>query len=618
MDTSAKILSTVKQYWGFERLWPLQEEAILAGLEGRDSLVVMPTGGGKSLCYQVPPAMAGRTDIVVSPLISLMKDQVDGLRACGYPAAAIYGSMSFGAMNDIFADLQSSRIHLLFLSPERLFNIGFLQQLKQLQIRSFAVDEAHCVSHWGHDFRPEYRRLAHLKDEFPEASIHAYTATATEHVRRDVIEQLGLRDPQVLVGDFDRPNLVYRMVPRVNAQSQVLDIVRRHSGQAVIVYCISRKNTERMADGLKAAGINAAHYHAGMGADLRRRTQDAFAQEKLDVVVATVAFGMGIDRSDVRCVIHSAMPKSVEHYQQETGRAGRDGLEAECVLLYSPADAMRWESLITKSTEEAGCAPDVLEAALHQLRQMQNYADSIGCRHQALVEYFGQSYAKSDCGACDACLDEIPDLVDGTVMAQKILSCVARTGERFGVGHVVEVLRGSKSERISDLGHDQLSTYGLLQEIDGKSLTNVVYQLVNQGALERTPGDRPILCLCDASWEIMRGRRDVRLRTPPTKAASPVKKTLVEAESWAGVDRDLFEELRSLRREIADERGVPPYVVFPDTSLREFARLRPVHSETFLQIHGVGVRKLRDFAPAFIARIKAHAEARGLSVDVMD
>jgi len=373
-----------------------------------------------------------------------------------------------------------------------------------------------------------------------------------------------------------------------------------------------------MADGLKSAGINAAHYHAGMDADRRRRTQDAFAQEKLDVVVATVAFGMGIDRSDVRCVIHSAMPKSVEHYQQETGRAGRDGLEAECVLLYSPADAMRWESLITKSTEEAGCAPDVLEAALHQLRRMQDYSDSIGCRHRALVEYFGQSYTESNCGACDACLGEIPDLVDGTVMAQKILSCVARAGERSGVGHIVDVLRGSKSELITYLGHDQISTYGLLKEVNAKSLTNVVYQLISQGALERTSGDRPILCLCEASWEIMRGQRDVRLRTPPAKAAKPVKKTRVETESWAGVDRELFEELRALRREIAGERGVPPYFIFQETSLRELARLRPVHSETFLQVHGVGVRKLKDFAPAFIARIKAHAQAHGLSVDVMD
>ena len=618
MDTAAKILSTVKQYWGFERLRPLQEEAIRAGLEGRDSLVVMPTGGGKSLCYQVPPAIAGRTDIVVSPLISLMKDQVDGLRACGYSAAALYGAQTYDAMDEIVASLQAGSLRLLFLSPERLFNTGFLEQLKQFQIRSFAVDEAHCVSHWGHDFRPEYRRLAQLKDDFPEASIHAYTATATEHVRRDVIEQLGLRDPQVLVGDFDRPNLVYRMIQRVDAQAQVIDIVRRHAGQAVIVYCITRKNTERMAAGLKSAGINAEHYHAGLDADRRRRTQDAFAQEKLDVVVATVAFGMGIDRSDVRCVIHAAMPKSVEHYQQETGRAGRDGLEAECVLLYSPADAMRWQSLIQKSTEEAECGPEVLESALQHLRGMQRYADSIGCRHQALVEYFGQTYTKPDCGACDACLDEIPDLVDGTVMAQKILSCVARSGERFGVGHIVEVLRGSTSERISDLGHDRLSTYGLLREVNGKSLTNVVYQLVDQGALERTSGDRPILRLCDASWEIMGGRRDVRLRAPPVKAAKPVKESRVETESWAGVDRDLFEELRALRREMARERDVPPYVIFHDASLRDLARVRPVRSETFRQVHGVGVRKLQDFAPAFIARIKAHAQARGLSVDVLD
>ena len=347
------ILATVHRYWGFSELRPLQEQAIRAGLERRDSLVVMPTGGGKSLCYQVPAELARRTDIVVSPLISLMKDQVDGLRESGYPAGALYSGMPLDTLRETEAQIAAGRYRLVFVAPERLLTPRFLQLIERLQVRAFAIDEAHCISHWGHDFRPEYRQLAELKIRFPQASVHAYTATATARVREDIAEQLRLQNPAVLVGTFDRPNLVYRIVPRVDAQTQVLQVLRRHPGDAAIVYCISRKDTEAMAEWLRANRLRAAFYHAGMEADERRRTQDAFASEEIDVVAATVAFGMGIDRSNVRCVIHAAMPKSIEHYQQETGRAGRDGLEAECVMLYSAADVLRWESLIEKSAADA-------------------------------------------------------------------------------------------------------------------------------------------------------------------------------------------------------------------------------------------------------------------------
>jgi ATP-dependent DNA helicase RecQ len=328
---SAHILATVRRYWGFSELRPLQEQAIRAGLEQRDSLVVMPTGGGKSLCYQVPPALAQRTDIVVSPLISLMKDQVDGLRECGYPAAALYSGMSPEDLRQTEEQIAAGRYRLVFVAPERLLTPRFLQFVERLNVHAFAVDEAHCISHWGHDFRPEYRQLAELKSRFPKTSLHAYTATATERVRADIAAQLRLKNPVVLVGIFDRPNLVYRVVPRVDARAQALEVLRRHPDQAAIVYCITRNDTESMATFLQANRLRAAFYHAGMEADERRRTQDAFASEEIDVVAATVAFGMGIDRSDVRCVIHAAMPKSIEHYQQETGRAGRDGLDAECV-----------------------------------------------------------------------------------------------------------------------------------------------------------------------------------------------------------------------------------------------------------------------------------------------
>ncbi|MBV8771682.1 MAG: ATP-dependent DNA helicase RecQ, partial [Deltaproteobacteria bacterium] len=347
------MLATVQRYWGFETLRPLQAEAILAGLERRDSLVVMPTGGGKSLCYQVPPAVAERTDVVVSPLIALMKDQVDALRACGYPAAALHSGMSPAELRAIEQQLVAGPHHLIFVAPERMLTPRFLQLAAQLQVSSFAIDEAHCISHWGHDFRPEYRQLSELRSRFHDASIHAYTATATPRVRADIVEQLRLENPAVLVGSFDRPNLIYRIFPKQDINSQVAEVLRRHADEAAIVYCITRKETEEQAHYLVTQGIRAAHYHAGMEAEARRVTQDRFAAEEIDVIVATVAFGMGIDRSDIRCVIHSALPKSIEHYQQETGRAGRDGLPAECVLFYSAADVIRWQELLQWSAEQA-------------------------------------------------------------------------------------------------------------------------------------------------------------------------------------------------------------------------------------------------------------------------
>src|SRR5262252_5893679 len=413
-SSKSDILATVRRYWGFSELRPLQEQAIRASLERRDSLVVMPTGGGKSLCYQVPAELARRTDVVVSPLISLMKDQVDWLRESGYPAGALYSGMPLDTLRETEAQLEAGRYRLLFVAPERLLTPRFLQLIQKLQVQAFAIDEAHCISHWGHDFRPEYRQLAELKARFPQASVHAYTATATERVRADILAQLRLKNPTVLIGTFDRPNLVYRIIPRVDAQMQVLQVLRRHPGEAAIVYCISRKDTEAMAKWLQASRLRAAFYHAGMEANERRRTQDAFASEEIDVVAATVAFGMGIDRSDVRCVIHAAMPKSIEHYQQETGRAGRDGLEAECVLLYSAADVLRWESLTEKSAAEANSPREVVIAARDLLEHMRRLCVGIHCRHRMLSEYFGQPLAGDGCGACDVCLNEVEGLTEGT------------------------------------------------------------------------------------------------------------------------------------------------------------------------------------------------------------
>lgn len=609
---SAGIIAAVRRYWGYSELRPLQEQAILAGLEQRDSLVVMPTGGGKSLCYQVPAELAQRTDIVVSPLISLMKDQVDGLRECGYPAAALYSGMPAHAVHETEEQFAAGRYRLLFVAPERLLMPHFLQLAERVGIRAFAIDEAHCISHWGHDFRPEYRRLAEIKSRFPQASVHAYTATATERVRSDIAAQLRLKNPAILVGTFDRPNLVYRVVPRTDARAQTLEVLRRHTGQAAIVYCISRKDTESMAAFLQGNRLRAAFYHAGMEADERRRTQDDFAAEAIDVVAATVAFGMGIDRSDVRCVIHAAMPKSVEHYQQETGRAGRDGLEAECVMLYSAADALRWESLIEKSALDAKEPADVIGAARQLLDHMRRVCAGVDCRHRKLSEYFGQVYTKPNCEACDVCLREVQGLEDATVTAQKILSCVARAGERFGAEHIVDILLGANTERIRRWRHEELSTYALMKDTPRPTLTNLIYQLIDNGLLERTADERPVLRLSEASREVLRGNRSVQLLQPKTK----VKKTRFDEKSWGEVDTGLFEVLRNLRRQLAMERGVPAYVLFNDATLREMARVRPGSSRSLLDIRGVGERKLADLGERFLQVISRYCRENRLPLDV--
>jgi len=611
MTVEQRIIDAVQSVWGFGALRPLQLDAIRAGLEQQDSLVVLPTGGGKSLCYQVPPLITKRLDVVVSPLISLMRDQVDALRQNGYPAAAIHSSLTPHERDEIRTGMREGVYRLLFISPERLINPRFMEYLQSQNIRSFAIDEAHCISQWGHDFRPEYRQLETIKQRFPNASVHAYTATATQRVRSDIIERLSLNNPNVLVGTFDRPNLTYRIVPATDVEAQTLEVVRRHRNEAVIVYCLSRKDTEHMAAFLKANDVSAAHYHAGMESAERSAVQDAFAGEQLDVVCATVAFGMGIDRSNVRCVIHASMPKSIEHYQQETGRAGRDGLEAECVLFYSAADVIRWDRLIRKSAENAEDPATTIEAGTELLNHMATYCTSPKCRHRALSEYFGQAYESDDCGACDACLDEIDIMEDSTTIAQKILSCVARVDQRFGIKHVVDVLRGANTEAVRERGHDVLSTHGILKQWPEKVLTQLVYQLIDLGVLQRTSGDRPVVQLTDESLAVLRGERAVRLIRP-----AALKQTRVQTESWEGVDRGLFEHLRELRKRIAGERSVPAYVVFSDATLRDLARRRPTTVDAMRDVHGVGQKKLADFGEPFTEAIAAYCEDHDLEADV--
>jgi ATP-dependent DNA helicase RecQ len=407
----------------------------------------------------------------------------------------------------------------------------------------------------------------------------------------------------VLVGSFDRPNLLYRVRPKLDVNAQIAETIRRHKGEASIVYSISRNDTERIAAYLASEGARAAAYHAGMEADERRATQDRFAKEEIDVVVATVAFGMGIDRSDVRCVIHAALPKSIEAYQQETGRAGRDGLPAECVLFYSAADVIRWQNLMERSAAEKAAPAEVVESGKQLLEEIRRFATVVRCRHAALSAYFGETYQGANCGACDFCLGEVEGVADSTVLAQKVLSCVARVEQRFGVEHVVDVLSGANSERVRRLGHENLSTHGLLKDMPRKTLTNLVYQLVDAGLLERTPGDRPTLKLNALSWEVMRGGRAVTLLQAKE---SKSKRTRMEEASWRDVDEALFESLRTLRREIAAERGVPAYVVLHDATLRELASVRPTVVEALRHIRGFGEKKLTDFGARVIECIKSH------------
>ncbi len=613
----AEILAAIRRTWGHTELLPLQGEAIAAGLAGRDSLVVMPTGGGKSLCYQVPPLVAGRTDVVVSPLIALMKDQVDGLVANGYPAAALHSLMPPYEQQEVEARLLAGDLRLVFVAPERLVTPGFLRLAERLPVGAFAIDEAHCISQWGHDFRPEYRQLALLKERFPHAGIHAFTATATERVREDIVDQLGLTDPLILVGRFDRPNLTYRIQPRLNLAAQILDVLARHPGEAAIVYCLSRADTETLAAELAARGIKAAAYHAGLEGGVRERVQDAFLTERLDVVAATVAFGMGIDRSNVRVVIHAAVPKSIEHYQQETGRAGRDGLPAECVLFYSAADVIRWQSLLQRNAAQGETSPEALEGQLAALAEMQRLCNAVTCRHRALVTHFGQDYDDPSCGACDVCHGEVGLLADSTTVAQKILSAVARaagpTGRRFGVGHVVAILAGAETEGIRRWGHATLSTYGLLSDMPRKAITHLVYQLIDQDLLDQTGGDRPVVGINAASLEVLRGRRQVNLLEPATRKT---ERAVADAASWEGVDRGLFEHLRAVRAEIAQARDLPAYIIFGDATLRDMARIRPASGRSFLLVRGVGERKLADLGPRFLEEVASYCAAQGLEQDV--
>ncbi|PQO40671.1 DNA helicase RecQ [Blastopirellula marina] len=608
--TSDQLLATMHKYWGYEGFRPLQQEAMQSVLDDRDSVVVMPTGGGKSLCYQVPALCKPGLAVVASPLISLMKDQVDALAACGIRAACINSTITLNERREIAADIRSGATKILYLAPERLLSERTLDFLAGANVSFFAIDESHCISEWGHDFRPEYRMMRMLKDRFPGVGVHAYTATATERVRQDIAQQLGLVDPELLVGSFDRPNLMYRVVRRKDRFSQIQDVIARHPNESGIVYCIRRADVESIAEQLNSIGIKALPYHAGLSDEQRQDHQDAFIKERVDVVVATVAFGMGIDKSNVRYVVHAGMPKSLESYQQESGRAGRDSLEAECVLLYSSGDMVTWKKML-------GDLPDsAQQAAFHSLEALDHFCIGTECRHRMLVSYFGQELEDEECEACDVCLGTVDLVEDGLVLGQKILSCIVRTGERFGADHNAKVLCGSRDKRVLEFGHEELSTYGLLQDQSIRAVRTWIEQLVGQRFLAKT-GEYNILKLTDSGRQLLRGEITPKLtKAEADKAESPKRKG--KADDWEGVDRGLFESLRTLRRDKAAEAGIPAYIVFGDSSLREMARHRPSTLESFRLMKGVGDKKCQDYGETFTQHIVAYCQQEGLEVDALE
>ena len=603
MPDRSELLSLLKSHFGFDGFRPLQEEIVGSVLEGRDTLVLMPTGGGKSLCYQLPALCFTGVTLVVSPLIALMKDQVDALKVNGVPAELINSTQTLADTERTQDRARRGEVKILYLAPERLALLGFRQFLRSLRVSLIAVDEAHCISEWGHDFRPAYRDLNDLREDFPQAPVMALTATATPQVRDDIATQLGLEGAATYVSSFNRPNLTYSVRPKDTAFSSLLSLLREQPGEPAIVYCFSRKDTESLARDLSANGVQALPYHAGLEPSVRQQTQDKFIRDQVPIIVATIAFGMGIDKPDIRLVVHYNLPRSVEGYYQETGRAGRDGLAAHCVLFYSAGDASKYQFFIDK-IEDA----QERENARRKLAQVAEFCGLPTCRRKYLLEYFGEMYGEGGCGACDVCLTPREEY-DATEIAQKVLSAVGRTEQRFGATHVCEVLLGRKTAKIAKQGHDTLSVYGIVRDFKLDQLKDVVGQLVSRGLLVKTEDRYGTLSVSPSGRIFLQNKGTLRLARPQGTVAG----TRDAPRSPPRSDDALFQRLRALRTRLAEEARVPPYVVFSDASLAEMSRHLPRDRDSLLRIRGVGEIKLERFGNDFLAEIRAYCDETGLT-----
>ena len=606
------VQSLLKTQFGYDQFRPLQEEIIQHVLSGQDALVLMPTGGGKSLCYQLPALMLEGIAVVISPLIALMKDQVDGLKANGVAAEFINSSLNFTEILEIEDEAREGKLNILYVAPERLALPGFREFLRTLKVSLIAVDEAHCISEWGHDFRPDYLNLKTLRDDFPSVPVIALTATATMKVRDDIVRHLKLESARLFQSSFNRENLIYHVWPKQNALKTLVSFLEQYKDQSVIVYCFSRKDTEALASQLGAHGFKALAYHAGLEGELRSAIQEQFIKDEIQIIVATIAFGMGIDKPDIRLVAHYDLPKSVEGYYQETGRAGRDGLPSACVLFFSYGDKIKQEFFIDKLEDEAE-----RRKAKMKLNQMISFCQLNRCRRKFLLEYFGETFASANCGRCDVCI-RATQTFDATDAVQAILSAVISTGERFGVTYIAEILKGSVTEKVLARRHERLSIFGKLAHYNEAEIKELIGYVLDKELLIKVGEEYPILNVSQVGQAFLSGSEKIFL--PKLRARLPIAagtggkktKSRMKTPQDLNYDRGLFEKLRSLRKNIADRKGVPPFVIFPDAALYEMAYYFPQNREAFSKIFGVGTKKLEEFSKEFIKVISEYVSVKGL------